>query len=81
MEVVSFKLYQRKLIFDDLSAMFYNSRGRDRMGLAGDRAWCVCVCVGGGGGVAGGTGGRETDRQRQTDRQTDRQRQTQRELH
>ena len=48
MEVVSFKLYQRKLIFDDLSAMFYNSRGRERerVGLAGD----VCVCGGGGGG-------------------------------
>ena len=64
MEVVSFKPYQRKLIFDDLPAMFYNSRGRDRMGLAGVRAG------GGGGGVAGGAGGgdRQTDRDRQRER-------------
>ena len=67
MEVISFKLYQRKLIFDDLSAMFYNSRGRDRMGLAGGRAGCVCVWGGGG----GGRGWRQTDRDRQTDRQTE----------
>ena len=68
MEVVSFKLYQRKLIFDDLSAMFYNSRGRDRMGLAGGR-----------GGVWGGWRGERgggTDRQTETDRQTDRQTET-----
>ena len=65
MEVVSFKPYQRKLIFDDLPAMFYNSRGRDRMGLAGVRA-------GGGGGSGGGSGGvgrGETDRQTETDRE------------
>ena len=57
MEVVSFKLYQRKLIFHDLSAMFYNGRGREREGLAG------CVCGGGGGGKGGRTD-RQTDRER-----------------
>ena len=55
MEVDGVKLYQRKLIFDDLSAMFYNSRGRERVGLAGGRAgW---VFVGAEGGVTGGGGG------------------------
>ena len=72
MEVVSFKLYQRKLVVDDLPAMFYNSRGRERVGLAGGRAGvgggggvCVGVCVGEGG-VAGrrGGGNRQTDRER-----------------
>ena len=59
MEVDGVKLYQRKLIFDDLSAMFYNSRGRERVGLAGGRAgW---VFVGAEGGVTGGGG--LTDRQ------------------
>ena len=48
MEVVSFKLYQRKLIFDDLSAMFYKGGGRDRVGLAGGRTGCVCMWGGGG---------------------------------
>ena len=57
MEVVSFKLYQRKLIFDDLSAIFYNGRGRERVGLTGGGL----VCVWGGGGGEGG--GRQTDRQ------------------
>ena len=60
MEVVSFKLYQRKLIFDDLPAMFYNGRGRERVGLAGGRA----RCVGGGGEGEGGT-----DRHRHTGRE------------
>ena len=65
MEVVSFKLYQRKLIFDDLSAIFYNGRGRERVGLTG--GGLVCVCVGGGGGWAGGRGGdRQTDRELHT---------------
>ena len=62
MEVVSFKLYQRKLIFDDLSAIFYNGRGRERVGLTG--GGLVCVCGGGGGGGGGKGGGRQTDRQR-----------------
>ena len=84
MEVVSFKLYQRKLIFDDLSAMFYNGRWRERVGLAwgsGGVRVGVCVC-GGGGGVAGrtggggGGGGRETDRDSQTVRQTERERES-----
>ena len=57
MEVVSFKLYQRKLMFDDLSAMFSKVRG--------EREWhwrrrAGCVCVGGGGGGGGG----QTDRDR-----------------
>ena len=65
MEVVSFKLYQRKLVVDDLSAMFYNSRGRERVGLAGGRAG-----VGGGGGVCWGGGcGGEKGRGEQTDRE------------
>ena len=61
MEVVSFKLYQRKFIFNDLSAMFYNGRGRERerVGLAGDVWVCGCVCVGGGGGGLEGGGGGE----------------------
>ena len=59
MEVVSFKLYQRKLVVDDLPAMFYNSRGRERVGLAGGRA----------GGGGGGGGGGEKGRREQTDRQ------------
>ena len=63
MEVVSFNLYQRKLIFHDLSAMFYNSRGRERVGLAG------CVCVSGGGGGGGVAGGRGVGADRQTDRE------------
>ena len=57
MEVVSFKLYQRKLIFDDLSAMFFKGQGRERVGLAASGG----VCVGGGGG--GGA-----DRQKQRER-------------
>ena len=66
MEVVSFKLYQRKLVVDDLPAMFYNSRGRERVGLARGRAG-----VGGGGGVCVGEGGcgGEKGRGEQTDRQ------------
>ena len=69
MEVVSFKLYQRKLVVDDLPAMFYNSRGRERVGLAGDRAgvggWGRGVC--GGGGCGGGEGAGGTDRQTERD--------------
>ena len=61
MEVVSFKLYQRKLIFDDLSAMFYNGRGRERVGLAGGGLVCVWGVRGEGGGAEGRGG--ETDRQ------------------
>ena len=49
MEVVSFKLYQRKLIADNLSAMFYKGRGRERewdwRRRAGCVGVCVCVCV------------------------------------
>ena len=72
MEVVSFKLYQRKLVVDDLPAMFYNSRGRERVGLAGGRAGvgggggvCVGVCVGEGGGGGEKGRGEQTDRQRE----------------
>ena len=54
MEVVSFKLYQRKLIFDDLSAIFYNGRGRERVGLAASGGVCVCMCRRGEGGCGGG---------------------------
>ena len=69
MEVERVKLYQRKLIFDDLSAMFYNGRGRERVGLAGGRAFfCfvllllfLFVFLGGGGG--GGKGQRQTQRE------------------
>ena len=67
MEVVSFKLYQRKLIFDGLSAMFYNGRGREREWDWPGMCGCVglCVCVGGGGGGGGGEkGGRQTDTER-----------------
>ena len=75
MEVVSFKLYQRKLVVDDLPAMFYNSRGRERVGLAGGRAGVggggggcvgVGVCVGEGG-VWRGEGAGGTDRQTERD--------------
>ena len=77
MEVVSFKLYQRKLIADDLSAMFYNSRGWERVRLAATGGGvCVCVCMcrrgegrgGGWGGLGGGGGERQTDRDRDTER-------------
>ena len=68
MEVVSFKLYQRKLIFDDLSAMFYNGRGREReWDWRGGRAGCVCVCVCVGGGGWRGEGAGGTDRQTERD--------------
>ena len=62
MAVVSFKLYQRKLVVDDLSAMFYNSRGRER-----EWDWRGVgrgVCVGGGGGGGEKGLGEQTDRQR-----------------
>ena len=68
MEVVSFKLYQRKLIFDDLSAIFYNGRGRERVGLTGGGLVCVCVWGGGGGGGKGGEKDRKTDGERQRER-------------
>ena len=61
MGVVRFKLYQRKLVVDDLPAMFYNSRGRERVGLARGRAGVGC----GGGGCGGEKGrGEQTDRER-----------------
>ena len=69
MEVVSFKLYQRKLIADGLSAMFYKGRGRERVGLAASGGVCVCMCRRGEGGCGGGgvvgEGVGETYRQRQ----------------
>ena len=45
MEVVSFKLYQRKLIADNLSAIFYKGRGRERESGIGGVGRGVCVCV------------------------------------
>ena len=66
MEVVSFKLYQRKLVVDDLPAMFYNSRGRERewdwRGVG--RGWGVGE-GGWGRGVWRGEGAGGTDRQRE----------------
>ena len=73
MEVVSFKLYQRKLIADGLSAMFYKGRGRERVGLAASGGVCVCMCRRGEGGCGGGGlwgkgWERHTDRDRDTKR-------------
>ena len=70
MEVVSFKLYHRELIFDDLEPCFTTGVGETEWDWLGVRRG---VCVGGGW-VAGGTGVGEgqTDRDRQTE--TDRER-------
>ena len=63
MEVVSFKLYQRKLVVDDLSAMFYNCRGREREWDWRGVGRGVCVWRGRVAGRRGG-GNRQTDRER-----------------
>ena len=66
MEVVSFKLYQRKFIFDDLSSHVLQRSWRERVGLAVWGGVCVCGAGGGGGKRVGGDRQTETERDRES---------------